>query len=187
MRPMEAVSTLTIPVNDQDHIRGPYDAPVTVLEYGDYECPFCSDAHPIVLALQQDAGPIMRFAYRHFPLTNLHPHAEPAAEAAEAAGAQGRFWEMHDILFEHQDALAPDDLAGYADVLGLDVARFVEDLRTHRFSSRVRRDFLSGVRSGVNGTPTFFMNGLRYDGPRDFDTMLSVIEELAGQSQRAHR
>jgi len=124
----------------------------------------------------------MRFAFRHFPLTNVHPHAEHAAEAAEAAGAQGQFWEMHDVLFEHQDALDDRHLVGYARALGLDVARFEDEMATHIHAPRVREDFQSGVLSGVNGTPTFFINGVRHDGGSDLETLLAALQEAGAHT-----
>jgi protein-disulfide isomerase len=157
-------SVLTPPVGADDHAAGPDDAPVTLVEYGDYECPYCGMAHPIVKRAQRALGTQLRFVFRHFPLAEIHPHARLAAQAAEAAGAQGKFWEMHDMLFEHQDALEVEDIVGYAESLGLDLARFSRDLEDGTFAKRVRDDFRSGVKSGVNGTPTFFMNGARYDG-----------------------
>ena len=167
---------LTVPVGERDHIRGPASAPLTLLEYGDFECPYCGAAHPIIEEIREQLGPRLRFIYRHFPLTNVHPHAESAAEAAEAAGAQGRFWEMHDRLFEHQDALEDEDLVGHADALGLDVERFVEELADGVHAPRVRQDFLSGVRSGVNGTPSFYINGVRYNGQYDLASLLAALE-----------
>ena len=155
---------LTPPVSARDHVAGPDDAPVTLVEYGDYECPHCGRAHPVVKAVQRQLGDQLRFVFRNFPLAEAHPHALVAAQAAESAGAQGRFWEMHDMIFEHQDALELQDLAGYAELLGLDVERFERDLETGTYAKKVRDDFRSGVRSGVNGTPTFFLNGERYDG-----------------------
>ena len=174
---MIAVETgvLAPPVNAADHIQGPATAPVTLVEYGDYECPFCGQAHPIVKALRRHFGDRLRFAFRHFPLSQIHPHAYQAAEAAEAAGAQGRFWEMHDLLFEHQDRLGLRDLIGYAGALDLDLERFVADLRGHANAGRLREDFLSGVRSGVNGTPTFFVNGIRHDGGYDPEALLDAL------------
>jgi protein-disulfide isomerase len=157
-------TTLTPPVGPSDHARGPADAPVTLVEYGDYECPHCGAAHPVVQLAMRQLGDQLRFVYRHFPLAEIHPHAEPAAEAAEAAGAQGRFWAMHDALFEHQHALQAQNLAALAMELDLDAARFSRELLAHAHLNAVREDFLSGVRSGVNGTPTFFVNGVRYDG-----------------------
>jgi protein-disulfide isomerase len=171
---------LVLPVSPgRDHIRGPVDAPVTLLEYGDYECPYCGAAYPIVNAILAQAGDGLRFVFRHFPLTTMHPHAELAAEAAEAAGAQGRFWEMHDTLFENQQALDPQSLPAYAAAIGLDVPRFVGDLGSHVHADKVREDFLSGVRSGVNGTPTFFINGVRHNGGWDFESLWAALQEAA--------
>lgn len=167
---------LTVPVSERDHIRGSNDAPLTLLEYGDFECPHCGAAHPIIEELRARLGRRLRFVYRHFPLTNIHPHAEPAAEAAEAAGAQGRFWEMHDRLFENQDALEDEDLVAHADALGLDVEKFAEELSAGVHAPRVRQDFLSGVRSGVNGTPSLFINGVRHDGSYDLVSLLGALE-----------
>jgi protein-disulfide isomerase len=155
---------LTPPVDARDHIMGSDDAPVTLVEYGDYECPYCGMAHSIVKRAQRELGGSLRFVFRNFPLAEIHPHARLAAQAAEAAAGQGRFWEMHDMLFEHQDALEPDDLVGYAKALGLDTAQFARELEAGTYAKRVRDDFRNGVRSGVNGTPTFFVNGSRYDG-----------------------
>jgi protein-disulfide isomerase len=155
---------LTPPVSASDHAAGPDDAPVTLVEYGDYECPYCGMAHPIVKRAQRELGNRLRFVFRNFPLAESHPHARLAAQAAEAAGAQRKFWEMHDMLFEHQDALETEDLVGYAKSLGLDTAQFARDLEAGTYAKRVRDDFRSGVKSGVNGTPTFFVNGNRYDG-----------------------
>ena len=170
---------LVLPVREgRDHIRGPRKAPLTLVEYGDFECPHCGQAHPVVEAVRRRLGDQMRFVYRHFPLVNMHPHAEPAAEAAEAAGAQHRFWEMHDLLFEHQEMLEDQDLLAYAQAIPLDIVRFVADLEGGIYAPRVREDFLSGVRSGVNGTPTFFMNGVRYDGPRDVESMVAALEYM---------
>jgi protein-disulfide isomerase len=169
--------TLTVPVSERDHVRGPSTAPLTLLEYGDYECPYCGAAHPIVKEVERLLEGDLRFAYRHFPLSEIHRHAYQAAEAAEAAGAQGRFWEMHDLLFEHQDRLGTPDLAGHAEALGLDLARFARDLESHAHAPRLREDFLSGVRSGVNGTPTFFINGVRHNGGYDLPTLVEALRE----------
>jgi protein-disulfide isomerase len=157
-------------------VQGPPDAPVTLLEYGDYQCPYCGAAHPVVKALQQQLGASLRFAFRHFPLSTVHEYAEQAAESAEAAGAQGKFWEMHDMQFENQPALDFESLVGYAEELGLDVERFATELENGIYAPRVREDFISGVRSGVNGTPTFFINGVRHEGSFDFETMLEAIQ-----------
>jgi protein-disulfide isomerase len=170
-------SKLTPQVSHRDHIQGPDTASVTLVEYGDYECPYCGEAFPIVNAIQKRLGKRLRYVFRHFPLTTAHPHAAPAAEAAEAAGAQGRFWEMHDTLYEHQDALEDEDLLEYATELDLDVSRFSGDMAEHRHAARIREDFTSGVRSGVNGTPSFFINGIRHDGGYDLATLLAAIEE----------
>ena len=172
-----AIATLKPPVGPKDHMQGPPDAPVTLVEYGDYECPYCGEAYPVVKALQERLGDQMCFVFRNFPLAQAHPHAEEAAEAAEAAGAQGKFWEMHDLLYENQDALEPEDLVQYARALKLDPKRFVLEMREHVYAERVREDFHSGVRSGVNGTPTFFINGVRHDGPFDLASLLAAIEE----------
>jgi protein-disulfide isomerase len=168
---------LTLPVSDdRDHIQGPADAPVTLLEYGDYECPFCGAAYPIIKEVQSRMGDRLRFVFRNFPISTSHPHAEQAAEAAEAAAAQGRFWEMHDLLYEHQKHLDEADLHRYAEQLGLDVGSFDEDSAAHVHAERVREDFMSGVRSGVNGTPTFYINGARHDGGYDLESLLAALE-----------
>jgi len=171
---------LTVPINEHDHVLGPITAPVTMVEYGDYECPHCGQAHHMVKQLRQLMGHRMCFVFRHFPLTTVHPHAQQAAEAAEAAGVQGKFWEMHYVLFEHQYALEPSDLLQYAAALGLDVPRFSSELARHIHAPRVREHFMSGVRSGVNGTPTFFINGMRHDGSYDLDALVDAIETAMG-------
>ena len=156
--------TLVTPVHAGDHAAGPDDAPVTLVEYGDYECPHCGRAYPIVRWLQEQMGTELRFVFRNFPLSESHPHAQQAAEASEAAGEQGEFWGMHDMLFEHQDSLGEDDLVRYAGDLGLDEDDMAGALESGKYEQRVRDDFMGGVRSGVNGTPTFFVNGERFDG-----------------------
>ena len=175
----DAAAELTLPVGKRDHIQGPVDAAVTLVEYGDYECPHCGRAYPIVKAIRQRMGPKLRFVYRNFPLRESHPHAQQAAEAAEAAGAQGKFWEMHDRLFERQFALDGEYLIEYAGDLGLNVARFRKELEGGVYEPRVREDFRSGVTSGVNGTPTFFINGARHDDSWDVEPLLSALEEAA--------
>jgi len=170
---------LAVPVGPRDHIIGPDTAPVTLVEYGDYECPYCGAAHPIVQALVDRLGDDLRFVFRHFPLAQAHPHAQQAAEAAEAAGVQGKFWQMHDLLYEHQTALDSHHLLAYAGALGLDVERFASELASHVHADRVRQDFMSGVRSGVNGTPSFFINGRRHDGSYDLRTLLAAIVAAA--------
>jgi protein-disulfide isomerase len=169
---------LTVPISERDHVLGSPTAAVTLLEYGDYQCPYCGAAHPSVKQVRRLLGDDLLFAYRHFPTTQIHPFAFPAAEAAEAAGAQGRFWEMHDLLFTNQDRLAPGDLLGYAQTLDLDVEPFASDLREHTFAARIREDFMSGVRSGVNGTPTFFINGVRHNGGHDSESLLAALSTV---------
>jgi protein-disulfide isomerase len=166
---------LTLPVSERDHVRGPATASMTLLEYGDYECRFCGAAHPVVNEVQRIMGAELAFAYRHFPLTQIHPRAYQAAEAAEAAGAQGRFWVMHDLLFVNQDRLGTQDLLAYAQALGLDLDRFAADLAEHAHAPKLREDYLSGVRSGVNGTPTFFINGVRHNGGYDLESLLAAL------------
>jgi protein-disulfide isomerase len=175
---------LTPPVNTNDHILGSGSALVTLVEFGDYQCRFCGRAHPMVRdALRRMPDQIL-FVFRHFPLTRAHPRALAAAMSAEAAEAQGRFWPMHDTLFENQDALEDDDLVGYAEDLGLDVARFVADVEGATYLPKVRGDFRSGVRSGVNGTPTFFIDGERFDGNWADGSLILALAALAGS--RAH-
>jgi protein-disulfide isomerase len=180
------VSRLMPPVGAGDHVLGDADAPVTLVEYGDYECPYCGRAHAIVREVLRMVGAGVRFVFRHFPLAEVHPYALEAAEAAEAAGAQGRFWLMHDVLFERQEALEHGSLVAYAEALGLDTGRFARDLATHAHLARVKSDFRSGVRSGVNGTPTFFVQGTRLDGGWDFDSIAAALREAASGAQRAH-
>jgi len=166
---------LTVPVGPRDHTSGAEDAPLTVVEYGDFQCPHCRNAYPIVKKVQQQLGARLRFVFRNFPLTQIHPEAEHAAEAAEAAGAQGAFWQMHDRLFERQFALEDDNLVEYARELGLDADRLRGALDAGTYRTKVRDDFMSGVKSGVNGTPTFFINGVRYDGSYDLGSLLEAI------------
>jgi protein-disulfide isomerase len=174
---------LALPVSSRDHIRGPKDAAVTLVEYGDYECPHCGRAYPIVREIERRMEDRLRFVYRHFPLTQMHPHAEPAAEAAEAAGSHGRFWEMHDTLFQHQEALDEAHLIQYGSRVGIDPQWLTDALLNHAFHERVREDFMSGVRSGVNGTPTFFINGIRYDGSYDLPALYQALEEAAEEAE----
>ena len=172
---------LTPPVTERDHIQGNKSAKVTLVEYGDYQCPDCLQAFPIMIDIQEYMGDKMRLVFRNFPLSTVHPDAEYAAEAAEAAGAQGKFWEMHDFLFEHQSELENVPLLEYAAEIGLDTDRFERDLETHVFAARVREDFQSGVKSGVNGTPTFFINGFRHDGPWDLESLTTAILSAADE------
>jgi protein-disulfide isomerase len=170
---------LTLPDVERDHIQGPADAPIALLEYGDFECPACGQAYPIVKVLQERLAERLCLAFRHFALTTVHPHAEHAAEAAEAAGAQGSFWEMHDMLFENQDALDDDSLLAYANALDLDAERLIREVLNNTYGLRVRNDFKAGVRAGVNGTPTFFINGIRYDGSPAFEPLLAAMSQPA--------
>jgi protein-disulfide isomerase len=159
----------------RDHIRGPQDAPVTLVEYGDYECPYCGQAEHVIRELLLSFGDDLRYVWRHLPLTDVHPHAQIAAEAAEAAGAQGAFWKMHDTLLEHQDALRPLDLGTYARQLGLDVERFWDELRRHAHAPRIAEDVASADASGVSGTPTFFINSRRHHGAYDIQTLTAAV------------
>jgi protein-disulfide isomerase len=170
----------TLPVAGRDHIQGPADAAIALLEYGDFECSVCGEVYPVIKEIRRRLGDDLCFAFRHFPMTNVHPHAEHAAEAAEAAGAQGSFWAMHDLLFENQDALEDEDLARYALALGLDARRLMAEVLSGAHARRVREDFRSGVRGGVNGTPTFFINGERYDGARGLDPLLAALTQQPG-------
>ena len=174
---MNEQTRLRVPVRPSDHIRGVSDAPLTLVEYGDYECPHCGAAYPVVEAVRATLGPQLRFCYRHFPLSAIHPHAESAAQAAEAAGAQQRFWAMHDQLYQTQDALDAESLVRDAIVIDLDIPRFVTELAQRVYQPVVREHFAGGVRTGVNGTPTFFINGLRYHGPHRVDAMVSAIHD----------
>ncbi len=177
MNRTEWEARLTSPVDEaRDHVQGSASAPVTLVEYGDYECPYCGQAYPILKDVQARMGEGLRFVFRNFPISTSHPHAERAAEAAEAAAAQGRFWEMHDLLYERQRHLTDDDLHAYAQELGLDVARFDEELAGHVHTDRVHEDFMSGVRSGVNGTPTFYINGVRHDDSFEEQVLLDALE-----------
>lgn len=158
---------LNPPAGPDDHVLGPSHAPVTLVEYGDYECPHCGRAHVVLQTVLSALGDQVRFVFRNFPLAEIHPHAQPAAEAAESVAAHGgkdAFWAMHDALYENQDALETDDLLEYALAAGVEPARVASDVRSGAMTDRVRRDFRSGVRSGVNGTPTFFVNGQRFNG-----------------------
>ena len=170
---------LTIPVGPTDHAQGPANAPVTLVEYGDYECPYCGKAYPIIKELQQRMGNQLRFVFRNFPVNTIHEHAGVAAQAAEAAAAQGKFWEMHDLLYEHQDDLADADLLQYALKLGLEIYRFQSDLSSEKYAKKVRDDFRGGIRSGVNQTPTFFINNVRYNGEHTVEPLLQALESAA--------
>jgi len=175
---------LTIPVGERDHILGPENAQITLVEYGDYECPSCGEAYFTIKQLQINLTPRIRFVFRNFPKSTIHPHAQHAAEAAEIAAAQGNFWEMHDYLYEHQKHLDDKSLVKYAASLGLDSGQFKRELKDHIYAERVHEDFMSGVLSGVNATPTFFINGYRHNGTMDFLTLLMAINEAAQLQER---
>jgi protein-disulfide isomerase len=166
--------------DEEDHIRGRIDAPVTLLEYGDFECPYCGHAEPTIVQMLEHLPDELRYVFRHLPLSDVHNNAQLAAEAAEAAGAQGRFWGMHDLLLAHQDALTVGDLRRYAEEIGLDVDRFAEDVRRRRHAPRIARDVQSADASGVAGTPTFFINGRRHRGVYDIDTLTRAVKAAAG-------
>jgi Na+/H+ antiporter NhaA len=171
----ESIIDLAVPVDpERDHFRGPEGAPVTLVEYGDFECPFCGQAESVIRELLREVGDV-RYVWRHLPLNDVHPHTELAAEAAEAAAVQDAFWEMHDLLLEHQDALTPDDLIGYASELGLDVDRFTDDLQKHAGAARVAEDVDGADLSNVSGTPTFFINGRRHYGAYDIDSLTHAV------------
>ena len=176
-------NTLALEVSERDHIQGPSNAQVTLVEYGDYQCPYCGEAYYIIKDVQRQMAENMRFVFRNFPLTTIHPYAEPAAEAAEAAGAQGKFWEVHDYLYEHQSELGPEQLIVAGATLGLHTRRYTEELIRHVYAERIREDILSGVLSGITGTPTFFINGVRHDGSYDFDRLVGATN--AHLKQRA--
>jgi protein-disulfide isomerase len=171
----DGVARLALPVGERDHVQGPATASVTLVEYGDYQCPYCRAAVVIVEELQRVLPDQLRFVFRHFPLENLHPHARRAAEAAEAAASQGKFFEMHAALFEHQSALEHEDLLRYAVEIGLDTARFGAELDAGTHADRVREDFRGGVRSGVRGTPTFYLDEVRYDGAIGVRQLVATI------------
>jgi protein-disulfide isomerase len=173
------MNKLTVPPNERDHLRGSPDAPVVLVEYGDFECPHCGAAYGVLKKLEMDLPDTLAVVFRHFPLVNVHPHAQLAAEAAEAAGAQGRFWKMHDVLFEQQDALAAADLRRYAAALHLDLKRFTSDLSGHVFLSKIEDDMKGGMQSGVKGTPTFFVNGVLHQGGYDEASLLASIMQVA--------
>jgi protein-disulfide isomerase len=169
-------SRLLLPIRSFDHVHGPEDAPYTLVEYGDYECPDCGRLYVILRDLQREIPSRLRVVFRHYPLSGIHPHAQQAAEAAEAAAVQGKFWEMHTLLFERQEALQTKDLIFYAGELGLDVERFRNELKHQTYRDRVRADFIAGVQNGVYGTPGLFLNGSRYDGDWDRETLLKLLK-----------
>ena len=178
----ETLTDLALPVDpERDHVRGPSDALVTVVEYGDFECPYCGRAEPVVRELLADFGDV-RYVWRHLPLSDVHPNAQLAAEAAEAAADQGAFWEMHDLLLEHQGDLRARDLQAYAERLGLDLERFRDDLHRHRWAARIEEDVDAADLSGVTGTPTFFINERKHDGAYDIETLSAAVRRAGARA-----
>jgi protein-disulfide isomerase len=175
-----------VPVTSDDHIQGVENASVTLLEYGDYECPYCGRAYSVIKKLQEHYGQQLRFVFRNFPLSQIHPYAEPAAEAAEFASAHGRFWEMHDDIYENQSRLGMPLLLELAELRGLSATALRTALANHEYLPKIRQDFLGGVRSGVNGTPAFFINGVRHDEAYEYEDLLSAIDaQLLKRNRRS--
>jgi protein-disulfide isomerase len=174
---MNTIATLSPPVSDRDHVAGKSTAQWTLVEFGDYQCPYCGAAHPIIKQLQRDLGNKLRFVFRNFPLTEIHPHALVAAEAAEAAALQGKFWEMHDIIYENQDQLDPSVLLSWAQEIGLDVSEFGKAIKQGLVTERIKEDRKSGNRSGVDGTPCFFIKGIRFDGDAEYEQLREALED----------
>jgi len=179
IRSSAGAAELSDPVTDKDHASGPADAPFTIVEYGDYECPDCLNAVPIIEQVRRALGDRLRFVFRHFPQSGIHPHASAAAEAAESAGEQGKFWEMHAALFAHQKELGELDLSHLALTLGLEIYKFESGRTSERHRRRIESDYQSGIRSGVKGTPTLFINGVQYTGPVEAQAILDQIESRA--------
>jgi protein-disulfide isomerase len=177
--------SLAKPVDEHDHVLGPEDAPVTLVEYGDFQCPHCRAAHFYLKNVLATMGDDVRFVFRHMPLTQIHPMAQLAAEAAEAAGAQGEFWPMHDLIYENQDLLSPALLVRLGQRLGLDMQRFTDDVASHRFLPEVKEDFMSAVRSGAAGPPSFFINGELYEGSFDDEALIDALR-FAAQAHAPH-
>jgi protein-disulfide isomerase len=173
---------LAVPVSERDHRQGPETAIVTLVQYGDYECPYTRQSTTVVRALQQQLGDQLRFVFRNFPLNEIHPHALNAALAAEAASTQGKFWEMHDYIFHHQHTLEDSDLARFAETLGLDLQQYANDMAHQRSLTHIEEDVESGERSGVQGTPTFFINGVLYRGSWEQDALLAALQAASQES-----
>jgi protein-disulfide isomerase len=183
---MNNSATLTQPVSARDHAEGSADAPITLVEYGDYQCPYCGAAYPVVKRLQKTLGKKLRFVFRNFPLTEAHPFALIAAEAAEAAALLGKFWPMHDKIYENQEDLSPEALSAWALKLGLNDEKLQKAIQQPEIVKRLKEDRQSGIRSGVNGTPTFYINGTRYDGSPDYESLLTALEsELVIRNSRS--
>ncbi len=167
---------LTLPVSERDHMQGGDNAKVTLVEYGDYQCPYCGQAYPIVKKIQEDLGENLKFVFRNFPLTEIHEYSFQAAESAEISDEYGKFWEMHDMLYENQENLQEANLVIMADKLGMNAIEFGKKLASGEKAERVKEDFMSGVESGVNGTPSFYINGFKYEGPWDYENLKSAIQ-----------
>lgn len=183
----ENTPKLTFPVNEtRDHIQGSPTAKVTLVQYGDYQCPYCGEAYSIIKTIQKRFGSDLRFVFRNFPITEAHPFAETGAEIAEAAGAQGKFWEMHDYLYENQQSLSNVEFfARYAnEKLGLDGKKLKKEVFAQAYTPRIKEDFMTGIRSGVNGTPTFFINDYRHNGSYDYEVLEEAIEFAMGTKKR---
>ena len=173
------IKKITVPVNiGSDHIRGQVNAPITIVEYGDYECPYTGMAYPIVKEIMKRFSDKVYFVFHNFPLNEIHPHAQHAAEAAEAAAAQDKFWQMHDYLFEHQKALDDSHLLEYAQKVGLDIEKFKQELSRHIYAPLIEKSLKDGIASGVGGTPTFFVNGVRYEDSWDLETFSKILTSL---------
>jgi protein-disulfide isomerase len=168
--------SLVVLINDRDHIQGNANASTTLVEYGDFECPHCGAAYPVIKEVQKRQGDKLRFVFRNFPISQAHPHAAHTAYAAEAAGKQGKYWEMHDMIFENQNALEDENLVSYAQRLNLNIDQFKIDMSSKEIAQKVSDDFTSGVRSGVNGTPTIYINGKRFDEECEVDLIIKAIE-----------
>lgn len=171
------MSTLKTPVTSEDHIQGEDNAPITLVEYGDYECPYCGAAYPIVKQIQKHFGKRLRFVFRNFPIIESHPHAGIAAMAAEFSATHNKFWEMHDLLYENQENLDMPDLLNYAKSLDLSTTELRGSIENEIFANKIKSDFMSGVRSGVNGTPSFFINGNRHNGSFEYEDLLTALEQ----------
>lgn len=175
---------LTIPVSSSDHIEGNIDAPLTLVEYGDYECPYCGMAYPIVKQIQEHFKDRIRFVFRNFPIVDSHPHAGIAAMTAEFAATQGQFWKMHDLLYENQQSLALSNLLSYAKSLGLSSSELQHAIENEIFAKKIEQDFMGGVRSGVNGTPTFYINNNRFNDAFEYENLLAALEKVDDKNKQ---
>ena len=179
--PDSKANTLIDPIASEDHVLGPPDAPITIVEYGDYECPSCLNFVPIIKEVREKLGARLLFVFRHFPRSSIHPHASAAAQAAEAAAEQGKFWDMHEALFHNQKELADLDLSHLALTTGLEIYRFETSYELEKHKRRIKSDYESGVRNGVTKTPTLFINNQKYSGPIEAAAILAAAEATARQ------